>query len=81
MYNKRAMTYFTLIFDNEEVQCHKHILAASFPALEAIMVENKHRESIEGIAAFKTIFRVSIFNGDLSRNPMSCLCVAIGNTS
>ena len=77
MYNKRAMTYFTLIFDNEEVQCHKHILAASFPAFEA-MVENKHRESI---AALKTIFRVSMFNGDLSRNPMSCLCVAIGNTS
>ena len=65
MYNKRAMTYFTLTFDNEEVQCHKHILAASFPALEA-MVENKHRESIKGIAAFKTIFRVSMINGNLS---------------
>ena len=35
-----------LVFDGVEVACHKIILAAASPVLEA-MVENKHREAIE----------------------------------
>ena len=39
--------------------CHKHILAAASPVLEA-MVENKHKESIEGKADIK-------FSGEIGR--------------
>ena len=35
-----------LVFDGQEVPCHKHILSAASSALEA-MVENKHKEAIE----------------------------------
>ena len=52
VYNKMARTDFTLIFEGEEVPCHKHILAAASPVLEA-MVENKHREAIESKANIK----------------------------
>ena len=45
-YMKRQKTDFTLVFDGEEVPCHKHILAAASPVLEA-MVENNQREVIE----------------------------------
>ena len=52
VYTKMQRTDFTLVFDGEEVPCHKHILAAASSALEA-MVENKHREAIEGKANMK----------------------------
>ena len=42
VYNKMAKTDFILIFEGEEVPCHKIILAAASPVLDA-MVENKHR--------------------------------------
>ena len=35
-----------LVFDGQEVPCHKHILAAASSVLEA-MVENNHKEAIE----------------------------------
>ena len=47
-----ARTDFILIFAGQEVPCHKHILAAASPVLEA-MVENKHREAIESKANIK----------------------------
>ena len=56
VYEKMEDTTFTLIFNGEEVPCHKHILAAASPVLEA-MVKNKHREAIEcrvGENAFKS---------------------------
>ena len=43
---------FTLVFGGEEVLCHKHILAAASPVLEA-MVKNNHREAIESKADIK----------------------------
>ena len=52
VYTKMQRTDFTLVFYGEEVPCHKHILAAASSALEA-MVENKHREAIEGKANMK----------------------------
>ena len=41
VYNKMAKTDFVLVFEGKEVPCHKIILAAASPVLEA-MVENKH---------------------------------------
>ena len=35
-----------LVFDGQEVPCHKHILSAASSVLEA-MVENNHKEAIE----------------------------------
>ena len=52
VYNKMAGADFTLVFEGEEVSCHKHILAAASPVLKS-MVENKHRESIESKAKIK----------------------------
>ena len=40
---------FTLVFDGQEVACHKIILAAASPVLRAL-VENQHREAIESKA-------------------------------
>ena len=40
---------FTLVFDGQEVACHKHILAAASPVLRAL-TENQHREAIESKA-------------------------------
>ena len=45
VYEKMEGTNFTLIFEEKEVPCHQHILAAASPVLEA-MEENKHREAI-----------------------------------
>ena len=52
VYNKMAYTDFTLVFEGEEVPCHKNILAAASPLLEA-MVENKEKEAIESKANIK----------------------------
>ena len=52
VYNKMARTDFILVFEGEEVPCHKIVLAAASPVLEA-MVENNHRESIESKANMK----------------------------
>ena len=43
---------FILVFEGVQVPCHKHLLAAASPVLEA-MVENKHKEAIEGKANIK----------------------------
>ena len=40
---------FILIFEGQEVACHKIILAAASPVLRAL-VENQHREAIESKA-------------------------------
>ena len=40
---------FALVFGGEEVPCHKIVLAAASPVFKA-MVENKHKEAIEGRA-------------------------------
>ena len=40
---------FALVFDGEEVPCHKIILASASPYFKA-MVENKHKEAIKGKA-------------------------------
>ena len=40
---------FALVFDGQEVPCHKHILAAASPVLRAL-VENQHREAIQSKA-------------------------------
>ena len=52
VYNKMSGADFTLVFEGEEVPCHKIVLAAASPVLEA-MVENKHREAIESKANIK----------------------------
>ena len=50
VYNKMSRPDFTLVFEGEEIPCHKIVLAAASPVFEA-MVENKHREAIENRAA------------------------------
>ena len=45
-------TDFTLVFDGQEVPCHKHVLAAASPVLRA-MVENQHTEAITSKANFE----------------------------
>ena len=50
--NKMDSSDFTLVFGGEEVPCHKHILAAASPVIEA-MVKNKHREAIQSKANMK----------------------------
>ena len=50
VYNKMSRPDFTLVFEGEEIPCHKNVLAAASPVFEA-MVENKHREAIENRAA------------------------------
>merc|ERR1719219_1669512 len=52
VYNKMSRPDFTLVFEGEEIPCHKIILAAASPVFEA-MVENKHREAIENRADIK----------------------------
>ena len=52
VHNKMDSSDFTLVFGGEEVPCHKHILAAASPVLEA-MVKNNHREAIESKANMK----------------------------
>ena len=52
VYNKMAYTDFTLVFEGEEIPCHKHILAAASPLLEDIM-ENKEKVAIESKANIK----------------------------
>ena len=47
VYNTMEESDFALIFDGEEVPCHKIVLAAASPVFKA-MVKNKHREAIEG---------------------------------
>ena len=49
VHDKMVRADFTLVFEGEEVPCHKHILAAASPVLEA-MVENKHREAVDSKA-------------------------------
>ena len=47
VYNRMEESDFALVFDGEEVPCHKIVLAAASPVFKA-MVKNKHREAIEG---------------------------------
>ena len=59
-----------LVFDGVEVPCHKIVLAAASPVLEA-MVENKMREAIESRADIKLTEEVGkgflqfLYTGDL----------------
>ena len=46
VYARMEKADFALVFDGEEVPCHKHILAAASPVFEA-MVANNHKEAIE----------------------------------
>ena len=59
VYNNMEKSDFTLVFDGEEVACHKIILAAASSVFKA-MVENKHREAIEGKANIQ-------FSGEVGR--------------
>ena len=52
VFNRMESADFILVFDGEEVPCHKIVLAAASPVLEA-MVKNKFREAIEGKANMK----------------------------
>ena len=52
MFNNMAWPDFTLVFEGEEVPCHKEVLAAVFSVFEA-MVGNNHKEAIEGKANIK----------------------------
>merc|ERR1719239_1924840 len=49
VYNSMEESDFALVFEKEEVPCHKIVLAAASPVFKA-MVKNKHREAIEGKA-------------------------------
>ena len=66
IYNKQLC----LVFDGVEVPCHKIVLAAASPVLEA-MVENKMREAIESKADIKLTEEVGkgflqfLYTGDL----------------
>ena len=53
VYKKMQRTDFKFVCDNgEEIPCHKHILSAASPVLEA-MVENEHKEAVDGKANIK----------------------------
>ena len=52
VYTNMERTDFTLVFDGQEVPCHKHVLAAASPVLRA-MVENQHTEAITSKANFE----------------------------
>ena len=73
LYSKMAGTDFTLVFEGEEVPCHKIILAAASPVLEA-MVENKDTETIESRANIKLSAEVGrafirfIYSGELQED-------------
>merc|ERR1719234_475337 len=49
VYNSMEESDFALVFEGEEVPCHKIVLAAASPVFKA-MVKNKHKEAIEGKA-------------------------------
>jgi len=51
-YRKMSWTNFTLVFDEEELACHKVILAGASPVFAA-MLENEHREAREGRATIQ----------------------------
>ena len=49
LYKNMERCDFALVFDGAEVPCHKIILASASPYFEAL-VENNHKEAIEGKA-------------------------------
>ena len=82
VYEKMEDTNFTLIFEGKEVPCHKHILAAASPVLEA-MVKNKHREAVECEATMVDLseeagqaFLRYIYTGKVQENLLNKLALA-----
>ena len=73
VFNKMERTDFTLVFNGEEVPCHKVILAAASPVFEA-MVDNQHKEAIECRANIELSEEIGrdfvrfIYTGDLEDN-------------
>ena len=74
VYKKMQRTDFMFVCDNgEEVPCHKHILSAASPVLEA-MVENEHKEAFDGKANLKLsedagrAFIRFIYTGDVEKD-------------
>ena len=73
VHNKMDSSDFTLVFNGEEVPCHKIVLAAASPVLEA-MVKNKHREAVESRANIKLSAEVGrafvryIYTGELEQD-------------
>ena len=51
-YRKMAWTDYILEFEGEELACHRLILAGASPVLAA-MLENNHREAVEGRAVIQ----------------------------
>ena len=51
-FKKMSWTDFVLEFEGEELACHRLILAGASPVLAA-MLENNHREAVEGRAVFQ----------------------------
>ena len=75
MFNNMAWPDFTLVFEGEEVPCHKEVLAAASSVFEA-MVKNNHKEAIEGKANIKISAEVGrafvryIYTEDVERELM-----------
>ena len=75
MFNNMAWPDFTLVFEGEEVPCHKEVLAAASSVFEA-MVGNNHKEAIEGKANIKISADVGrafvryIYTEDVERDVM-----------
>ena len=76
VYNKMARTDFTLIFEGEEVPCHKHILAAASPVFKAMVENNTFREAIDSQANLNLSAEVGraflrfIYTGEMQEDVM-----------
>jgi len=75
VYKQMQQSDFKFVFDGEEVPCHKHILAAASPVLQA-MVKNQHKEAIESKANIELSEEVGrafirfIYTGELDEELM-----------
>ena len=76
VYNEMSGADFTLVFEGEEVPCHKHILAAASPVFKAMVENNTFREAIDSQANLNLSAEVGraflrfIYTGEMQEDVM-----------
>ena len=76
VYNEMSGADFTLVFEEEEVPCHKHILAAASPVFKAMVENNTYSEAIQSQANIKLSAEVGqaflrfIYTGEMQEDVM-----------
>ena len=76
VYKKMSGADFTLVFEGEEVPCHKHILAAASPVFKAMVESNTFREAINSQANLNLSAEVGraflrfIYTGEMQEDVM-----------